>query len=137
MSVVFKVLTIKLGNSCACGSEFFSVRAGSDQAGFGNYTNVPVAATINNEPALGILSSWKEMKAAESKSHGPARLGYVNVYAEIAVTVFNVIPSVSQIKTSMPISDSHPAPRVYRLSSIKPDRYFSHEGQTIDLELCI
>lgn len=124
-------IDIKLGNSCACGSEL-SVRAGSDQVCFGNYTNILVAATINNEPATGYIVKLEGDEGCGEQESWASTLGYVNVYAEIA-TVFNVIPSVSQIKTSMPISDSHPAPRVYRLSSINPDRYSSHEGQTIDL----
>lgn len=124
-------LDIKLGNSCACGSELM-VRAGSSQVCFGNYTNILVSATINNEPALGHLVRLEGDEGCGEQGSWVGILGYVNVYAEI-VTVFNVIPGVSQVKTSMPISDSHAAPRVYRLSSTNPNRYSSHEGQTIDL----
>jgi len=124
-------LDIKLGNSCACGSSL-SVRAGSSEVCFGNYTNILVAATINNEPALGYVVRLAGDEGCGEQDSWSGTLGYVDVYAEIA-TVFNVIPGVSQVKTSMPISEVHNPPRVYRKSSTNPNRYSSHTDQTIDL----
>lgn len=128
---VQSALDIKLGNSCACGSSL-NARAGSDSVCFGNYTKILVWATINNEPALGYAVQLEGDKGCGEQSRWSGVLGYVAVYAEI-VTVFNVIDGVSQVKTSMPISEDHDPPRVYRISSINGNRYSSHNGQTIDL----
>lgn len=125
-------LEIKLGNTCACGTTLNAKAASSDPICFDHCGSILAWATINNKPALGYTVYFKREGYGILKGGFSKVLGYVNVYAEIC-TVFNVISGVSQVKTSMPISESHPAPRVYRKSSTGANRYSSHDGQTIDL----
>lgn len=126
-------LNIKLGNPCACGSTL-GVQVGSSGAVcFDNYTTIMAWATINNEPALGYIVNFDagDRNCGEFVNRSKT-LGYVAIYAEIA-TVINEIEGVSQVKTKLPISESHTAPRVYYYTSNNPNRYASHDKQTINL----
>lgn len=126
-------LEIRLGNTCACGSNLDIRKNPSDAICIGFLAHILVWATINNKPAVGYSVHLRKESGCGELSSENKILKTASILNE-ASFIRNEITGVSQVDTAIiPVSTINP--KVYLKSDTEKtnDLYSSHLGNLIDL----
>lgn len=126
-------LTMKLGNTCACGSSLNMRANPSGDVCLGNLGHILVWATVSKIPATGQMVKIRITKGCGVLSSENKKLKNVDIRGEASYTE-NVILGTTQVSTEIDISDVQ-TPSVYLSTdtSRSNDLYSSHSGKIIEL----
>lgn len=126
-------ITVKLGNTCACGSSLNVKTNPSGEVCLGNLGHILVWATINKLPATGQQVRIVKDTGCGTLSSENKILKNVEIRNEVAYAE-NLISGVTQVSSEIVISSAQ-IPRVWLKTDVGKtnDLYSSHEGNVIDL----